>query len=44
MRFLKHAVVVLLLVLQFRHQAGDQQHVAFVDAVKSDTRSGRRQR
>jgi hypothetical protein len=40
MRFVKHAVGVV----QFRQQAGDQQRVAFVAAVKSDAWSGSRQR
>lgn len=45
MRLLKHAVVlVAVAVLQFRHQAGDRQRVAILDAVKSDTWSGGRQR
>jgi hypothetical protein len=39
-RLVKHAVGVL----HFRQQAGDQQRVAFVVAVKSDAWSGRRQR
>jgi hypothetical protein len=40
MRLVKHAVGVL----QSRRQAGDQQRVTVVVAVKSDARSGTRQR